>query len=139
LCKKCNFIFKVILYWTVWNAQSHWATVSLNYSKSIKINLGPSDGVTVVLSAHRHIVLYWRLSDFKFLWKTGYIWEKDSLFFHSKIWVSPTKDLLDLPILQSLLAQYTLYPDYPSVLNDQKQRKNKQTQKKFHLSVFFCC
>ena len=66
LCKKRNFIFKVILYWTVWNAlsQTHWATVSLNYSKSIKINIGPSDGGTIVPSAHHHIVFYWRLSDF---------------------------------------------------------------------------
>ena len=45
--------------------QSHWAsTVSLNYSKSIKINIGSSDGRTIVPSAYRPTIMYWRLSHF---------------------------------------------------------------------------
>ena len=46
--------------------QSHWATVSLNYSHSIKINIGPSNGGTIIPSIHCSIVLYWRLSDFSY-------------------------------------------------------------------------
>ena len=51
---------------TVWSAlsQGQQSTVSPNYSQSIKINLGPSDGGTIVPSIHRSSVLYWRLSDF---------------------------------------------------------------------------
>ena len=50
-----------------WNAlsQSHRATILLNYSQSIKINIGPSDGRTIVPTTHHPTVLYWRLLDFK--------------------------------------------------------------------------
>ena len=40
-------------------------TVSPKYSQSIKVNIGPSDGGTIISSSHRPTVLYWRLSDFK--------------------------------------------------------------------------
>ena len=42
-------------------------TVSLNYSQSIKIKIGPSKRDNLP-STHRPILLYWRLSDFK--WTT---------------------------------------------------------------------
>ena len=41
------------------------STVSRNHSQSIKTNLGPSNGRTIVPSIHRSIVLYWRLTDFR--------------------------------------------------------------------------
>ena len=43
---------------TVWNALglSQQTTVSLNYSQSIKINIGPSDGGTIIPSSRRPIV-----------------------------------------------------------------------------------
>ena len=37
---------------------------ALNYSQSIKINIGPSDGEMIVTSTHRPTVLYRRLSHF---------------------------------------------------------------------------
>ena len=51
---------------TVWNALglSQQTTVSLNYSQSIKINIGPSDGGTIISSSRRPTVLNWRLTDF---------------------------------------------------------------------------
>ena len=51
---------------TVWNALglSQQTTVSLNYSQSIKINIGPSDGGTIISLSHRPTVLNWRLTDF---------------------------------------------------------------------------
>ena len=52
---------------TVWNALglSQQTTVSLNYSQSIKINIGPSDGGTIISSSRRPTVLNQRLTDFK--------------------------------------------------------------------------
>jgi hypothetical protein len=50
-------------------SQSHWATVSLNYSQSIKINIWPSDSGTIVPSTHRSTILYWRLLDFRLISK----------------------------------------------------------------------
>ena len=65
---------------TVWNALglSQQTTVSLNYSQSIKINIGPSDGGTIISSSRRPTVLNQRLTDLKIhshmcsniLWKT---------------------------------------------------------------------
>ena len=37
----------------------------MNYSQSIKINIGPSDNGMIVPSTHRPTVLYWRLLDFR--------------------------------------------------------------------------
>ena len=34
-------------------SQSHWTTDSMNYSQSIKINIGPSHGGTIIPSFHR--------------------------------------------------------------------------------------
>ena len=50
---------------TVWYALrlSQQPTVSLNYSQSIKINIGPSDGGTIISSSRRPTVLNWRLTD----------------------------------------------------------------------------
>ena len=52
---------------TVWNALglSHQTTVSLNYSQSIKINIGPSDGEMIISSSRRPTVLYQRLTEYK--------------------------------------------------------------------------
>ena len=52
---------------TVWSALSlsQQSTVSPDYSQSIKINLGPYNGGTIVPSIHCSIVLYWRWTDFK--------------------------------------------------------------------------
>ena len=52
---------------TVWNALglSQQTTVSLNYSQSIKINIGPSDGGTIILSSRRPTVLNQRLTEFR--------------------------------------------------------------------------
>ena len=72
------FFFSIFLYFlqpkkkklnsllTIWYAlrPSQQGTVSRNYSQSIKINIGPSDGGTIVPSSHCPNVLYWRLSDF---------------------------------------------------------------------------
>ena len=51
---------------TVWNALglSHQTTLSLNYSQSIKINIGPSEGGTIILSSRRPTVLNQRLTEF---------------------------------------------------------------------------
>ena len=53
---------------TVWYALRpiQHTTVSLNYSQSIKINIGSSDIGTIIPSTHRPTVLYWRLLDFQF-------------------------------------------------------------------------
>ena len=53
---------------TVWNALelSQQITVSLNYSQSIKINIGPSDSGTIISSSNRPTVIYLRLTDFRF-------------------------------------------------------------------------
>ena len=59
-------------------SQSHWATVSLNYSQSNRINLGPSDGGTIVPLTHHPTVLNWRLSDF-------WLWLSDSKLLYSPI------------------------------------------------------
>ena len=50
---------------TVWNALglSHQTTVSLNYSQSIKINIGPSDGGTIISSSRRPTLLNQRLTE----------------------------------------------------------------------------
>ena len=50
---------------TVWNALglSQQTTVSLNYSQSIKINIGPSDGGMIISSSHRPTIVYQRLTD----------------------------------------------------------------------------
>ena len=50
---------------TVWYAlrPSQQPTDSPNYSQSIRINMGPSDGGTILLSTHRPTILYLRLSD----------------------------------------------------------------------------
>ena len=52
---------------TVWNALglSHQTTVSLSYSQSIKINIGPSDGGTIISSSRRPTVLNQRLTEFR--------------------------------------------------------------------------
>jgi hypothetical protein len=52
---------------TVWNALglSHQTTVSLNYSQSIKINIGPSDGRTIMSSTRRPTILNQRLTEFR--------------------------------------------------------------------------
>ena len=52
---------------TIWNALelSQQTTVSLNYSQSIKINIGPSDGGTIISLFRRPTVLNWRLTEFK--------------------------------------------------------------------------
>ena len=52
---------------TVWYALrlSQQPTVSLNYSQSIKINMAPSDGGTIISSSNRPTVIYLRLTDFK--------------------------------------------------------------------------
>ena len=57
---------------TVWNALglSHQTTVSLNYSQSIKINIGPSDGGTIISSSRRPTVLNWRLTGFRSFFKS---------------------------------------------------------------------
>jgi hypothetical protein len=54
---------------TVWYALRpiQQPTVSLNYSQSIKINIGTSDGGMIIPSTHCPTLLYWRLSDFKTL------------------------------------------------------------------------
>ena len=51
---------------TVWNALglSHQTTVSLNYSQLIKINIGPSDGGTIISSSRRPTILNQRLTEF---------------------------------------------------------------------------
>ena len=51
---------------TVWNALglSQQTTVSLNYSQSTKINIGPSDGGTIISSSRHPTALNWRLTDF---------------------------------------------------------------------------
>ena len=51
---------------TVWYALrlSQQPTVSLNYSQSIKINMAPSDGGTIISSFNRPTVIYLRLTDF---------------------------------------------------------------------------
>ena len=50
---------------TVWNALglSQQTTVSLNYSQSIKINIGPSDDGTIILLFCCPTILYQRLTD----------------------------------------------------------------------------
>ena len=52
-----------------WNALglSQQTTVSLNYYQSIKINIGPSDGGTIISSSRRPTVLYQRLTGFMLL------------------------------------------------------------------------
>ena len=54
---------------TVWNALglSQQTTVSLNYSQSIKINIGPSDGGTIISSSRRPTVLNQTLTGFSSL------------------------------------------------------------------------
>ena len=61
---------------TVWNALglSQQTTVSLNYSQSIKINIGPSDGGTIIWLSRRPIVLNLRLTDFLFLVSKIFHW-----------------------------------------------------------------
>ena len=51
---------------TVWNALglNQQTTVSLNYSQSIKINIGPSDSGTIISLSRRLTVLNQRLTDF---------------------------------------------------------------------------
>ena len=55
---------------TVWYALrlSQQPTVSLNYSQSIKINMAPSDGGTIISSSNRLTVIYLRLTDFYTFW-----------------------------------------------------------------------
>ena len=50
---------------TVWYALrvSQQPTVSLNYSQSIKINMAPSDGGTIISSSNRPTVIYLTLKD----------------------------------------------------------------------------
>ena len=69
LCKKLILFFKKILKRTVWYAlgPSQQANVSTNYSQFIKINIGPSDGRTIVPSDCLPMVSFWRLSDLKSL------------------------------------------------------------------------
>ena len=66
---------------TVWNALglSQQTTVSLNYSQSIKIIIGPSDGGTIISSSRRPTVIYQRLTDFK-------ISRKKSQFYIDSLW-----------------------------------------------------
>ena len=54
---------------TVWYALrlSQQPTVSLNYSQSIKINMAPSDGGTIISSSNRPTIIYLRLTEFKSL------------------------------------------------------------------------
>ena len=61
---------------TVWNALglSQQTSVSLNYSQSIKINIGPSDGGTIIWLSRRPIVLNLRLTDFLFLVSKIFHW-----------------------------------------------------------------
>ena len=40
------------------------SVVSLNYSQSIKINIGPSNSEMIGLLTHHPTILHWRLSDF---------------------------------------------------------------------------
>ena len=56
---------------TLWNALglTQETTVSLNYSQSIKINIGPSDSGTIISSSRHPTVLYQRLTAFKSEWK----------------------------------------------------------------------
>ena len=70
---------------TVWNALglSQQTTVSLNYSQSIKINIGPSDGGTIISSSRRPTVIYQRLTEFK----TKVTWAKNSEYFPVCIWL----------------------------------------------------
>ena len=67
LCKKLILFFKKILKRTVWYAlgPSQQANVSPNYSQFIKINIGPSDGRTIISSSNRPMVIYLRLTDFR--------------------------------------------------------------------------
>ena len=44
---------------------SQQPTVSLNYSQSIKVNMAPSDSRTIISSFNRPIVIYLRLTNFK--------------------------------------------------------------------------
>ena len=73
---------------TVWNALglSHQTTVSLN-SQSIKINIGPSDGGTIISSSRCPTVLNWRLTDFKPLgWKSVGFQFKINVFLLTLLW-----------------------------------------------------
>ena len=83
--KEWNFIFKVIMKWTVWNAlsQSHWGTVSLKYSQSIKIHIGPSGGGAIVLSTYCPTVSYWRLLDLR--WNRKSAKSLDLYFYNSRV------------------------------------------------------
>ena len=80
---------------TVWNALelSQQITVSLNYSQSIKINIGPSDCETIISSSRRPTVLNQRLTDFNTIrWLAGSmgqtthpprVWCSKHFFFHN--------------------------------------------------------
>jgi hypothetical protein len=63
---KENFARNRVKKWTVWNALiwSHWATVSLTYSQSNKINIRPPDSNTIIMSTDCPTVFNWRLLDF---------------------------------------------------------------------------
>ena len=69
---------------TVWNALglSQQTTVSLNYSQSIKINIGPSEGGTIILSSRHPTVLYQRLTDF---WIHLLFWPHMAVLFNFTI------------------------------------------------------
>ena len=80
---------------TVWNALelSQQITVSLNYSQSIKINIGPSDCETIISSSRRPTILNQRLTDFNTIrWLAGSmgqtthpprVWCSKHFFFHN--------------------------------------------------------
>ena len=79
---------------TVWNALglSHQTTVSLNYSQSIKINIGPSDGGTIISSSRRPTVLNQRLTELR-IRITSCRWKKK--IFSSSILFSPLFHFLE--------------------------------------------
>ena len=86
---KCHFLQNLIskFFWIIIFGlicpKTKSATVTPNYSQSIKINFGPSDAKTIVQSTHPPTVSYWRLSEFctarmikPWAIKTWYFWKK---------------------------------------------------------------
>ena len=91
---------------TVWYSlrPSQQPTVSPIYSH-IKINIGPSEGGTIIPSSHRPTILYWRLSDFKIMCNSKIIHLAAVKFSKALIW-GAAKCCGE----RFLLVQYTLWP-----------------------------
>ena len=98
----------------------------IKYSQSIKINIGPINGETVVPATHRSTVLYWRLSDFNTsssLWICQFL-SATHLIYKSKICAKkrPTDDWL---IFWLTSNQSFLFAQYLVVAKKVVQKQNR--------------